>query len=828
MPVLQALGFAEYIFGPYKLSSFDFVRRVLKKAPQSEPCLVYTRLPTGAVHHVPVLREINHHDSTVAQLAQECTLANQLQTPLRVRIRGIRGVLSNCPAMCRITGRKDGCTSDPSVVSLCVSVGLFHGERLAPGCPMVQTSFVSPNIAMDGSMISFNEWISLSIHISQVPPTARLCFTVWGVLKKKEASLFTKWVDPQTGELLKESAPCAPIGWVNVQLVDHRGLMKTGTTGLKLWPNDSSNPIATCVENAVDPMASVLFLQYDSYPQRVLFKLPNLGSRQDLPGEQEQPLASPATTKKPVAVLRNSPELERVVGRDPLYELSEEEKGLIWLNRHVLQSNPVALPKFLQSFSPVSAAALLEEAHQLLWTWQQPTPLNALELLDSKYADSEVRAVAVRCLESLSDRELTDFLLQLTQVLKYEPHHDSPLARFLVRRALANPDEVGHYFFWHLKAEMHVAAICERYGLILEEYLRFAGSVRRRDLMRQHEVVKKLCAVADAVKLVPKNERLALLHAELRKLELPERFRLPLDPRMECRGLRIEKCKTMDSKKVPLWLVFENADPQGAPIVVMFKAGDDLRQDLLTLQMLRIMDKMWQAEGLDNAMNAYGCVATGDQEGMIEIVLNSETSANITRTVGGGASAAFRKDTFEIWLRQHNPTDDAYAKAVHTFSISTAAYCVATYVLGIGDRHNDNIMVTKTGALFHIDFGHFLGNIKKKFGVKRERAPFVFTPDFAHVMGGEGAAKYREFEDLCCRLYNIVRRNANFFINLFALMLSTGIPELQRKSDIDYLRTALQLDLSEEEASRYFKGLIKESLNSRATQLNNYIHILAH
>ena len=41
-----------------------------------------------------------------------------------------------------------------------------------------------------------------------------------------------------------------------------------------------------------------------------------------------------------------------------------------------------------------------------------------------------------------------------------------------------------------------------------------------------------------------------------------------------------------------------------------------------------------------------------------------------------------------------------YDKARDNFLRTCAGYCVTTYVLGVGDRHGDNIMVTKTGILF--------------------------------------------------------------------------------------------------------------------------------
>jgi len=219
--------------------------------------------------------------------------------------------------------------------------------------------------------------------------------------------------------------------------------------------------------------------------------------------------------------------------------------------------------------------------------------------------------------------------------------------------------------------------------------------------------------------------------------------------------------------------------------------------------------------------------STGNEEGMIEVVLNSETLANITKNAGG-ATAAFKEDTLANWMKAQTTEPAQYQKFVDNFILSCAGYCVATYVLGIGDRHNDNVMITRDGRLFHIDFGHFLGNFKRKWGMKRERAPFVFTPDMAFVMGGRDSKDFQKFVDLSCKGYNILRQQSNLFINLFAMMLSTGIPELQSAEDIDYLREAFSLEASDEKAREEFTALIYESLSTKTTQINNAIHILAH
>ena len=76
---------------------------------------------------------------------------------------------------------------------------------------------------------------------------------------------------------------------------------------------------------------------------------------------------------------------------------------------------------------------------------------------------------------------------------------------------------------------------------------------------------------------------------------------------------------------------------------------------------------------------------------------------------------------------------------------------MGAFVLGIGDRHYDNIMVRKDGTLLHIDFGHILG-----MKVFADTANFAITDGLYNYLGKE---RWDRFVLLSADAYRVLFKN---------------------------------------------------------------------
>uniref|UniRef100_A0A673GU56 Phosphatidylinositol 4-phosphate 3-kinase C2 domain-containing subunit alpha n=1 Tax=Sinocyclocheilus rhinocerous TaxID=307959 RepID=A0A673GU56_9TELE len=649
--------------------------------------------------------------------------------------------------------------------------------------------------------IKWDELISFPISVALLPLEAMLSLSLYGVLNQNANNSPDSNKQRKGPELLRR---------VSMPLFDFRRVLSKGSKLLSLWTSPQVLQPGAAGKGKNPSERIILQVDFPSPAVDMLYV-----------GPQENGCPDPQSLEP--LDLGDRSEIEKLCARASAFGLSRADRQLLWDQRYYCRDYEYSLPKILAS-APSWDWGSMGEIHSLLHHWPPLSPVSALELLDSKFADTEVRKVAMSWIESSSDDELADYLPQLVQAVKFECHLNNALAIFLLSRALGNIN-IAHYLYWLLRDAVQDPAFSQRYDRILGTLLCLCGTGLRAELEKQTRLVQLLGALAEKVRQANSSTRQVVL---LEGLERVQSFfqknscRLPISPSLVAKELNIKACSFFNSNAVPLKIALVNADPLGDEINVMFKVGEDLRQDMLALQMIRIMDRIWLQEGLDLRIVNFKCISTGKDKGMVELVPSSETLRKIQ--VEYGVTGSFKDKPLAEWLRKYNPAEDEYEKASENFIYTCAGCCVATYILGICDRHNDNIMLRSTGHMFHIAFLAI-----KIDNFDSDRAPFVLTSDMAYVInGGERpTSRFQLFVDLCSQAYNLIRKHSNLFLNLLSLMTQSGLPELTGVQDLKYVYDALQPQTTDAEATIFFTRLIESSLGSVATKFNFFLHNLA-
>uniref|UniRef100_H3AV31 Phosphatidylinositol 4,5-bisphosphate 3-kinase catalytic subunit alpha isoform n=1 Tax=Latimeria chalumnae TaxID=7897 RepID=H3AV31_LATCH len=812
--ILKVCGCDEYLLEKYPLSQYKYIRN----------CITIGRLP-----HLMLMSK----DSLYSQLP-----ANTFVMPSYARRSATSSYMSGDPltkslwAINSLLRIKILCATYVNVNirdidKIYVRTGIYHGGE--PLCDIVNTQRVPC------SNPRWMEWLSYDMYLTDLPRAARLCLSICSVKGRKGA---------------KEEH--CPLAWGNVNLFDYTDMLVAGKMALNLWPvphglEDLLNPIGVAGSNP-NKETPCLELEFSWFSHTVKFPDPT----------QIEEHANWSMSRE-LGFNYCLVDMSNRLARDSSLLESEteqlQEKDFLWRHRHYCVNVPETLPKLLLSVKWNSRDEV-SQMYCLLKEWPLIKPELALELLDCNFPDPVVREFALKCLvKGLTDEKLSQYLIQLVQVLKYEQYLDNPLARLLIKKALTN-QRIGHFFFWHLnlggvRSEMHSKTVSQRFGLLLESFCRGCGMYLKH-LNRQVEAMEKLINLTDILKQEKKDETqknsFTFAWKSMERSCLSPSLSLspshPPSPSLSL-FLRLEECRIMSSAKRPLWLIWENPDIMSELLFtnneIIFKNGDDLRQDMLTLQIIRIMESIWQSQGLDLRMLPYGCLSIGDCVGLIEVVKNSHTIMQIQCKGGLKGALQFNSNALHHWLKDKNKGEAFDVCVCVCVWLEGCDWCVCVCVcLGAAGAPETNCF-QKQGSfavgrsqLFHIDFGHFLDHKKKKFGYKRERVPFVLTQDFLIVIsrGVQECTKTKDFErfqEMCYKAYLAIRQHANLFINLFSMMLGSGMPELQSFDDIAYLRKTLALDKSEQEALEYFTKQMNDAHHGGWTTKMDWIfHTIRH
>ena len=358
-------------------------------------------------------------------------------------------------------------------------------------------------------------------------------------------------------------------------------------------------------------------------------------------------------------------------------------------------------------------------------------------------------------------------------------------------------------------------------ALILTTRKSVEGRLRLQQLKGQGELMQRLSALCRRLQTA-KEARPKKIQTLQQIISVPHNKLLSfppipylLEPDLLITGIRPDNAYIFKSALNPLRLTFITDD--GRERTVIYKCGDDLRQDQLVLHIIQLMDKLLKRENLRMNLTCYGVLATGPHEGLVEYVESTTLSAVLQAHNGN----------IQAYLRERH-RDDSSPGTFHispdvfdTYLRSCAGYCVVTYLLGVGDRHLDNLLLTPDGHLFHIDFAYILGRDPKPFA-----PPMKLCREMIDAMGGQDSEHFERFQQLAVTAFETLRASANLILNLFALMVGSQIRDiaLDPQHAVQKVYDRFRLDVGEEEARRAFVGLIRESVSAWSPQVMETLH----
>ena len=349
--------------------------------------------------------------------------------------------------------------------------------------------------------------------------------------------------------------------------------------GANRWSSNKLGSLTVAFEQHIGACSKTVM--FPSLDQVLAYArtLSRIGRRQAGANAKEDTYVSPSDEQ--LSLLCQASQL------DPFTQLSSGHLKQLWELRNHAYRVPSVLPRLLQAVDWANRDMVSQLYLLLSKWWCSSLPVSVcIEVL--RYPDPVVRHTAVQSLaKTLTHQHIQKYLLQLVQCVLQEPYLWSPLLQLLLHRALTN-STLGYRFLHHLKCN----GVCVGVLAILEAYCRGVSPVALQSVLGQVNMLNTLNDLGAALSRHTNSSDNKELSHQLQK-ELKSRvtaledLNSPLYPAQQLGRVKLSACCVLDSARKPLKIVWQNLDPlahlYATDYSVIFKRGDDLRQDELSL-----------------------------------------------------------------------------------------------------------------------------------------------------------------------------------------------------------------------------------------------------
>jgi phosphatidylinositol 3-kinase len=227
--------------------------------------------------------------------------------------------------------------------------------------------------------------------------------------------------------------------------------------------------------------------------------------------------------------------------------------------------------------------------------------------------------------------------------------------------------------------------------------------------------------------------------------------------------IKINKIDKINSNTSPL-LVYATISNNTLTKNIKFiiKKDKGLRKECIVSCLITLLQERLYQQALEKRIKifekipTYQIIVLTNEIGIIEYV---EDSLTIRMVNNSGL-------TLQNYILENNLTE-LIDTTKRRFMQSLAISCCISYILGLGDRHLDNIMINKKGQLFHIDYGYLMDNPLTSILTSPD---IKITPVMIDFLGGPAGLYYKEFTEYIIQIYDIMRLYKNLIINYYKML----------------------------------------------------------